>query len=211
MEMRERWLDRILGVGTPGDARPPTTPRTCAGCRRSADVYSKERATEVCLATLTRARLRPRGRQEHPHRPRGPPAEDAAPVRDPGRSADGRPPHHPAAGRASRLPGLPPRGRPRAALRRLRPGSPVHVPCAVARSRADRDLLVPHRVDHPRAGLARAALRPVVRAGGRERRGDDLPPLVPLQALRREVPLRDGLLVALPRGRRARRRATPTG
>ena len=50
---------------------------------------------------------------------------------------------------------LPPRGRARAPLRGLRPRASVHVPPALARPRAHRDLLVPPRVDHPRARLAR--------------------------------------------------------
>jgi hypothetical protein len=52
MEMRERWLDRILG--TERAAKPSSY--HAAYVRRLSplrDVYSKERATEVCLATLS--------------------------------------------------------------------------------------------------------------------------------------------------------------
>ena len=52
MEMRERWLDRILGAERPAN---PSAYHAAYVRRLSPlrDVYSKERATEVCLATLT--------------------------------------------------------------------------------------------------------------------------------------------------------------
>ncbi len=105
------------------------------------------------------ARLRHDRDPEHPPRPRGPAAEEPARVRDRVRSAGGRAPDHPCAGRARRLPGVPARGRARAPLRGRRPAAAVHVPAHLARPRADGDLLVHLRVDHARAGLARAALR----------------------------------------------------
>ena len=101
IEMRKRWLDRILG------AERPAQPVRLSRCLRAPAVAAQGRLLEgTGDGGLSRdadgARLRPRGQQEHPHRPRGPPPEVAAPVRDPGRSAVGRPPHHPAAGRAFR-------------------------------------------------------------------------------------------------------------
>ena len=182
--------------------RPPTTPRTYAGCRRSRT--STRRSARPRSASPRSTRLGfdlagdPNIRTDLEDRPQKTPRPCVIP-------ADPPTVVHlitRAAGRASRLPGLPPRGGPRAPLRRLRPRPSVHLPCAVARPRADRDLLVPRRVDHARAGLARAALRPLARAGGGERGGDDLPPRVPLPTLRGEVPLRARLLVALPGGRR---------
>ena len=59
---------------------------------------------------------------------------------------------------------------PRAALRRRRSAAAVHVPEHLARPRADRDLLVHLRGRHARAGLARAALRALGRAGARRTR-----------------------------------------
>ncbi len=66
------------------------------------------------------ARLRPVGAAEHQARSRRPAAEVAARLRDRERSAEGRPPDHARPGRPARLSGVPARGRPRAALRRLR-------------------------------------------------------------------------------------------
>ena len=94
--------------------------RTCAASRRSRHLHEGARVP-VCMDTLAAPRLRPRGRAEHQARPRRPPAEVAARLRDPVRPAERRPPDHPRAGRAPRLPGVPARGRPRAALRGLRP------------------------------------------------------------------------------------------
>src|SRR5207248_6778622 len=98
--------------------------------------------------------------------------------------------------------GLPPRSRARAPLRGRRPLAAVHLPQALARPRADRDLLLHPRGDHARARVARRALRPLRRAGGRERGGDGLPRGAALPALRREAPLRARVLVALRAGRR---------
>ena len=88
--------------------------------------YTKERATEVCLRDARGARLRSERAAEHQARPRRPAAEVAARVRDRERPAEGRAPDHPRAGRPARLPGVPARGRARAALRRLRSGAAVH-------------------------------------------------------------------------------------
>ena len=157
-----------------------------------------------------RDRLRPVAAAEHQARPRRPAAEVAARVRDRERSARGRAPDHARAGRDPRLPGVPARGRPRAPLRRLRPGAAVHVPPHLARPRADRDLLVHRRGDLQRARLARAALRADRGGGARERRGDAVHRDAALPPLRGEAPVRARLLVALPRRRRHVRRATRT-
>ena len=77
------------------------------------------------------------------------------------------------------------------------PSLPYAFRQALARPRADRDLLVHPRGDHEGAGMARALLRALARAGGGERRGDDLPRGAPLPALHREAPFRARLLVAL--------------
>ncbi len=82
--------------------------------------YTKERSVPVCLDDAARARVRPGRREGDPTRPRGPPAEVPARLRDRVRPAAGRPPDHPRAGRAARLRGVPPRGGPRAPLRGLR-------------------------------------------------------------------------------------------
>ena len=104
MEMRERWLDRILGADR---AASPSAYHAAYETALAAQGHLFEGAGDGGLpGDVDGARLRPRGRQEHPHRPRGPPAEDAAPVRDPGGPADGRSPHNPAARRSPRLPGF---------------------------------------------------------------------------------------------------------
>src|SRR5206468_491024 len=115
------------------------------------------------------ARLRPRGLDEHQPRSRRPAAEGPAGVRDRQRPAAGRAPDHAGPGRAARLPGLPPRGRARAPLRRLRPEPALHLPPDRTRPRAHRDLLLHLRSRLPRARLARALLRALRRAGRRER------------------------------------------
>ena len=210
VEMRDRWLDRLLGSERPGDAvvlsrrvRPPAV-----AARRHVSEGAGRRGVS---RDADGARLRPRGRLEHPHRSRGPAAEVAAALRDRLRPAVGRPPHHPGAGRVARLPELHARGRSRAALRRLRPGSAVHVSCAVARSRADGDLRVPHRVDHPRARLARAVLRPVARSRRpRTPRRRSSSTRTSSGATRRSSSSSSTSGLGSPRTA-ARRRATPTG
>ena len=106
------------------------------------------------------------------------------------RPPERRPPDHSRPGRPRRLPGVPARGRSRPALRRVRPGASVHVPPALARPRPDRDLLVPRRVAHARARLARRALRARDRRGRGTGRGDAVPRRVPLPPLRGQAPLR---------------------
>ncbi len=147
--MRERWFDRLLG---PERDDVPTSFHAAYVRRLSPleSTYTKERAVEICLETLRRPRLRP-GEGADQARPRRSPAEVAPRLRDRLRPAGDRPPDHARAGRPARLPGVPARGRARAALRGLRPVAAVHVPQALARPRADRDLLV-----HPRGHLARS-------------------------------------------------------
>ena len=82
------------------------------------------------------------------------------------------------------------------------PVAAVHVPPALARSRADRDLLVHRRGDLARARLARAPLRPLRRGGDAERRGDDVSRSAPVSTLHGEARLRARVLESFPRGRR---------
>ena len=146
-DLRRRWLDVILGEERENE---PASAHVAYVRRLSplAGTYTKERSVPVCLATLTRARLRPRRRRADPARPRRSPAEEPEGVRHRLRPPQRRPPDHSRPGRPRRLPGVPARGRARAALRRVRPGASVHVPAALARPRPDRDLLVPRRVAH---------------------------------------------------------------
>ena len=144
--LRDRWFERLLG---PERDEVPSSYHMSYMRRLSPleATYTKERATEVCLATLERARLRPRRGDEHQARPRRPAAEGAARLRDRERPAERRPPDHARAGRPARLPGVPARGGPRAPLRRRRPGAADRVPPPRARPRADGDLLVHRRGD----------------------------------------------------------------
>ena len=108
-ELRDRWLDRLLGSDR------PATPSSyhAAYVRRLSPLsrHVSEGARDRGVPRhAERPRLRPGRRLEHPHRPRGSPSEVAAGVRDRLRSAQRRPPHHEGAGWASRLPELPPRG-----------------------------------------------------------------------------------------------------
>ena len=162
--MREKWFERVLG--------PDRDDQPCsyhmAYVRRLSPLestYTKERATDVCLETLKELGFDLAGDPNIKPDLDDRPAEGAARLRDRVRPADRRPPDHAGAGRAARLPGVPARGRPRAALRGLRPVAAVHVPPALARSRADGDLLVHRRGDLARARLARAPLRPLRRGG----------------------------------------------
>ena len=140
-DMRARWLDRLLGADRPPEPSSYHAPYVYR-LSALAGMYSKERATDVCLATLRELGFDLEADAQHPGRPRGPAAEDASPGRHPGRPAGGRPPHHPRAGRSPGLPGAPARGRPRPPLRGLRPGAPLCLPQALPRQRPDRDLLV---------------------------------------------------------------------
>ena len=157
--LRDRWFDRLLGPER--DDVPLVVPRRVHAPAVAArdDVHEGARRRGL-HGDAARARLRHGERREHPARPRRPAAEVAARLRDRIRSAEGRAPDHARAGRPARLPGVPARGRARAALRGLRSVALVHVPPALARPRADRDLLVHPRVDHARARVARRALRP---------------------------------------------------
>ena len=154
--LRERWFARLLGADR---AEVPSSYHTSYMRRLSPleATYTKDRATEICLADARRARLRPRGADEHQARPRRPSAEVAARLRDRERSAEGRAPDHARAGRAARLPGVPARGGARAPLRAAATRTAVHLPAHLARSRADGDLLVHRRGDLARARVARAA------------------------------------------------------
>ena len=121
--LRERWFARLLG-----DEREdvPSSYHT-AWMRRLSTLeatYTRERATEVCLRTLEALGFDLARAAEHQARSRRPAAEVTACVRDRERSAEGRPSDHARAGRLARLPGVPARGRPRAALRGCDPKLP---------------------------------------------------------------------------------------
>ena len=97
-------------------------PRTSRGIRRLSPLestYTKERSVEVCMDTLARLGFdlenEPNVRLDLEDRPQKSPRACVI-ASDPPR---GRPPDHPGAGRTPRLPGVPARGRPRAALRGL--------------------------------------------------------------------------------------------
>ena len=210
--------DACASAGSTGCSAPSAAPlpSSChaAYMRRLSpleDVYTKERATEICLATLEGARASTSPATRTSARPRGPSAEDAAAVRDRVRPADRRPPDHTGPGRAPRLPGA---SCTRPATRSTTPAATrpaVHVPRALARPRADRDLLVHRRVDHARAGLARAALRPLAtsrRARTRRRRRSST--RFSSGATRRSSTTRSTSGRASPRTA-ARPRATPSG
>ena len=187
---------------------PATTRPRCGGSLRSSRPTPRTAQPRSASQTLEALGFDLNAAAEHQARPRRPAAEVAACLRDRERPAAGRAPDHPGAGRAARLPGVPARGGARAALRRLRPRAAVHLPPHLARPRADGDLLVHRRGDLARARMARAVLRPVTRAGTRERRGDDVPRGAALPALRGQAAVRARLLVALRRRRRRRRAST---
>ena len=152
--LRERWFEKLLG---PEREEVPSSFHTSYMRRLSpleVDLHEGPRDRGL-PRDADRARVRPGRVDEHQARPRRPAAEGAARLRDRERPAAGRAPDHPRAGRAPRLPGVPPRGRARAALRRLRSEPAVHLPADRARPRADRDLLVHLRSGHARARLAR--------------------------------------------------------
>ena len=189
--------------GPRGAARRRSTSRYMRRLSPLEATYTKERATEVCLATL---HARSASTSQHDQnirldlddRPQKSPracviASDPPKVVHLITRAQGGLHDYQAflheAGHALHYAGC-------------RPVAAVHVPPALARPRADRDLLVHRRGDLARAGLARRALRPLGRGGGRERRGDDLPRGAALPPLHREAPVRARLLVALRRRRR---------
>ena len=102
--LRERWLDRLLGEEREHE---PACAHVAYVRRMSplADMYTKEKAVPVCLDTLDARSASTSRRVAHPARSRRPAAEEPAGLRHRLRSARGRPPHHPRAGRAARLPG----------------------------------------------------------------------------------------------------------
>ena len=156
--LRERWFARLLG-----DDREdiPSSYHTAWMRRLSTleETYPRERRDGDLPAHTRGARLRSGRATEHQARSRRPAAEVAACVRDRERSAEDRASDHACAGRPARLPGVPARGRPCAALRGLRPEAAVRLPAHLARPCADGDLLVHRRGDLARAGVARASLR----------------------------------------------------
>ena len=153
--LRDRWFERLLG---PERAEVPSSYHI-AYMRRLSPLeatYTKERATEVCLATLASS-ASTCSATEHQARPRRPAAEVAARLRDRERPAEvvhlitraqGGLHDYQAflheAGHALHYGGV-------------RPALPYDVPPHLARPRADRDLLVHRRGDLARAGVACAA------------------------------------------------------
>ena len=209
----ERCDDRLLGADARALVRPAPRPRAGPAadeCPRAVPPPALAARVDLFEGALrrglprqrARARIRHDGDPEHPPRPRGPAAEEPAGLRHRLRPARGRAPDHARPGRPRRLPGLHARGGPRAPLRRRRPAAPVHLPPDLARPRADGDLLVHLRGGDARAGLARAPLRPLGRAGGGERGGDRFPRGAALPPLHGEAPLRARVLVELRRGAR---------
>lgn len=203
--MRERWFDTLLG---PEREHVPTSNHTSYLRRLSPleHTYTKERAVEVCVATLSALGLdianTPGIRLDLDDRPQKSPracviASDPPNVVHLITRAQGGLHDYQAflheAGHALHYAGCDPR-------------PPIHVPQALTRPRADRDLLVHHRGNHERAGLARSLLQPHRRAGGPECRGDRLPRGAPLPPLHRQVPVRAGVLGPLPGRRRHRGR-----
>ena len=160
--MRERWFDRLLGPSATM-CPPPSTWRTSGGCHRWSR-RTRRSAPSRSASTRWRSWASTSRRSRNQARPRGSPAEVTPRLRNRLRPAGDRPPHHPRAGRPPRLPGLPPRGRSRASLRGLRPVAALHVPQALARPRADRDLLVHHRGHLEGTGLARTLFRALRRS-----------------------------------------------
>ena len=166
--LRDRWFERLLG---PGRAAVPSSFHIAYMRRLSPleSTYTKERATEVCLATLARARLRPRRRDpnikldldDRPQKapracviPSDPPSVVHLITRAQGGLHDYQAFLH-EAGHALHYGGVD-------------PSLPMRVPAARARPCADRDLLLHRRGDLARARVARPLLRPL-RRGGRAR------------------------------------------
>ena len=106
----ERWFEKLLG---PERDDVPTSNHTSYLRRLSPleQTYTKERAVEVCVATLSAIGLEHGRDARDPARSRRPAAEVAARLRDRVRPAERRPPDHARPGRAARLPGVPARGR----------------------------------------------------------------------------------------------------
>ena len=163
-QQRERWFERLLGHER---ADVPSSYHTAYMRRLSPleSTYTKERATEICLQTLTElgfdlaaATNIKLDLDDRPQKaPRAcviasdPPSVVHLITRAQGGLHDYQAFLH-EAGHALHYGGV-------------RPVAAVHVPPHLARPRADRDLLVHRRGDLPRAGLAREVLRPLRRAG----------------------------------------------
>ena len=179
--------------------RPPAT-LTPAWIRRLSPLeatYTKERSVPVCVATLARLGFDLDAERGDPHRPRRPSAEVSAGMCHRRRPAARRPPHHPRAGRAPRLRGVPPRGRSRAPLRRLRPGAAARrsggSPATTRSPRSTRSCSTRSRSS--RAGTRSTSASPTARPG--ERRCCAVLQHAALPPLLGEARLRARLLVSL--------------
>ena len=186
----------------------PATPSVLPRRVRAPAVAAQRRrirrseAIEVCLATLTELGFDLAGdsniRTDLEDRPQKSPRACVI-ASDP---PDRRPPHHEGAGRACPTTGASSTRRATrcttpAATRSCRTRS---APCrATTRSPRSTAFLIESLSREPGWHEHHFDLSP--EAGGRERRGDDLPPRVPLPPLHREAPVRARLLVAVPRGR----------
>ncbi len=199
---RQRWLDRLLGPDREHDARASRTWPGSGGCRpwsrRTRRSGASRSASRRCARSASTSQSEKGIRPDLEDRPQKSPRACVIAVRPAAR----RPPHHPCAGWPARLRGIPPRGRPRAPLRRLRAVAAALVPEAVARSLPHRDLLVPARLDHVRARMACGALRAGRRGGPAERGRRALLEHPALPPLLGEARLRARLLGPLPVGRR---------
>ena len=203
--LRDRWFDRLLGPGRPA---VPTSSHMGYMRRLSPleSTYTKERATEVCLATLrdlgfdlaaaTNIKLDIEDRPQKAPRacviPSNPPSVVHLITRAQGGLHDYQAFLH-EAGHALHYGGVD-------------PVAAARVPQPRPRPRADRDLLLHRRGDLEGARVACPLLRPLGRRGRPERRGDDVPRGDPLPPLRGEAPLRARVLGPLRRGRRHPRR-----
>ena len=170
LELRETWFGRLLG---PEREQQPSSAHMGYVRRLSPldSTYTKERATDVCLATLTALGF------------------DLAADRNIRLDLDDRPQKSP---RACVIASDPPKvvhliTRAQGGLHDYQafmheaghalhyagcdPNLPVHLPSHRARSRADGDLLLHLRGDHARAGVARRALRAQRRGRPNERPG----------------------------------------
>ena len=201
---------RCASAGSSACSGPIATPMpssyhaaTSAACRRSRRLHEGARDRRSASPRSTRSgSTSPATRTSAPTSRTGR-RRRRAPCVIAVRPAVRRPPDHARPGRAARLPGVPARGGARAPLRRLRSRPPVHVPRAVARPRADRDLLAS---SSSRSRASRAGTRRTSGSRTRRRRENaEATTFLDTLLFRRyvgEAPLRDRLLVALRRGRR---------
>ena len=208
-KLRERWFDKLLG---PEREEVPTSNHTSYLRRLSPleHTYTKERAVEVCVATLSALGLD---------------IENTPGIR---LDLDDRPQKSP---RACVIASDPPNvvhliTRAQGGLHDYQAflheaGHALHYAgCDPALPYTFRKLSRDHALTeiysyiieaiYERAGLARAALRPHGRGGGRERRGDGLPRSAAVPPLHRQAPVRAGVLGPLPRTTVAPRPATPS-